>query len=195
MFSQHDEEQFILDFFKDKTGRFLDLGAYHAEVLSNTRSLVLQGWSGVMVEPCPECYNGLNKIYRRNRKVTLVNKGIATEAGTLPFYNFFGDAIGTFDVNHFKQWSQDGRPYKVIDIPVITIEQLLENVGYDFNFIDIDIEGWSVKVLKTMPLDKLTNLQMVCCAKDNDPQAILNTLEPLGFRQLHQTDENIIMVR
>ena len=40
MYSQNQEEKYILKHFKDKQGTFLDLGAYDGKELSNTRALV-----------------------------------------------------------------------------------------------------------------------------------------------------------
>ena len=54
MYSQRDEEKYILEAFDGKTdGRFLDIGAWHPTVFSNTRALIEMGWSGVMIEPSP----------------------------------------------------------------------------------------------------------------------------------------------
>jgi hypothetical protein len=61
-YSQQDEERFILGAFADyprilteDTGapRFLDIGAWHPTIFSNTRALFEMGWSGVIIEPSP----------------------------------------------------------------------------------------------------------------------------------------------
>ena len=61
MYSQNQEEQYILNHFKDKQGTFLDLGAYDGKELSNTRALVEQGWAGCCVEPHPTICEQLEK--------------------------------------------------------------------------------------------------------------------------------------
>lgn len=73
MFSQYDEEKYILEAVMpvgglpvtiDVTGegwlrpsiapgRFLDIGGWHPVIFSNTRALVEIGWEGVIVEPSP----------------------------------------------------------------------------------------------------------------------------------------------
>ena len=36
-----------------QTGTFLDIGAWHPTIFSNTRALIERGWSGVIIEPSP----------------------------------------------------------------------------------------------------------------------------------------------
>ena len=52
-YSQYGEDRAIVELFGDHVGRFLDIGAWHPTVFSNTRALFERGWSGVMVEPSP----------------------------------------------------------------------------------------------------------------------------------------------
>jgi hypothetical protein len=55
VYSQFDEEKYVLEAFRGKVepGRFLEIGAWDAITFSNTRALVELGWSGVMIEPSP----------------------------------------------------------------------------------------------------------------------------------------------
>ena len=69
MFTQRDEEKYILEFFKGNTGRFLDIGAANGECFSTTRALALLGWSGVCVEPSPTVLPALRTLYAGNPKV------------------------------------------------------------------------------------------------------------------------------
>jgi hypothetical protein len=65
-YSQYDEQKFILEAFgwsadglcysKEKRSLshlFLDIGAWHPTIFSNTRALIELGWRGVIVEPSP----------------------------------------------------------------------------------------------------------------------------------------------
>lgn len=53
MYSQQDEEKYILEALEGITGTFLDIGAWHPTDKSNTRRLIELGWSGVLIEPSP----------------------------------------------------------------------------------------------------------------------------------------------
>lgn len=59
MFSQFEEEKYILDFFGERKGGFLDIGAWDGIEASNTRALALRGWRGLLVEPCPSVFDDL----------------------------------------------------------------------------------------------------------------------------------------
>jgi hypothetical protein len=58
-YSQYGEDLIILDAFagsqylEDEPGTFLDIGAWHPTIFSNTRALIERGWAGVIIEPSP----------------------------------------------------------------------------------------------------------------------------------------------
>jgi len=72
MFSQRDEETYILEHFKGSTGTFLDLGAYDGVMFSNTRQLALNGWCGVCVEPSPTVLPKLLELYKDSDKIKVL---------------------------------------------------------------------------------------------------------------------------
>jgi hypothetical protein len=54
MFSQNNEEQVILNYFRDQAPaslHFLDIGANDGLNFSNIRQLALNGWNGACLEP------------------------------------------------------------------------------------------------------------------------------------------------
>jgi len=56
IYSQNLEQNYILEYFKDRRGTFIDIGANDGLTLSNTRALVELGWRGVFVEPSPMAF-------------------------------------------------------------------------------------------------------------------------------------------
>src|SRR5690606_12961206 len=53
-YSQYAEDIFITNFFRnEKRGRWLDIGAFHPRVSSNTHLLRKHGWSGINVDVDP----------------------------------------------------------------------------------------------------------------------------------------------
>jgi hypothetical protein len=52
-YSQYDEEAYIVAALTGEPSRFLDVGAWHPTIFSNTRALVERGWGGVLIEPSP----------------------------------------------------------------------------------------------------------------------------------------------
>jgi hypothetical protein len=55
MYSQYNEEDLILAAFEvpSEAPLFLDIGAWHPTIFSNTRALIERGWGGVIIEPSP----------------------------------------------------------------------------------------------------------------------------------------------
>jgi len=200
MFSQRNEEKYILQFFKNlqglPQGRFLDIGAYDGKTFSNTHQLALQGWGGVCVEASPSLYQSLHNLYDSNPKIQIVEIGIGMKRGILPFYDFYGDAIGTFDKKHALLWEKKGScEYEVIPVSVITVKDLLEQVGYDFDFLNLDIEGWSFQVLKLFPFNKFPKLKMICVEFDGKENEVVTFLKTYGYTHLYTSAENVIMVK
>lgn len=73
--------------FKDppRTGFYLDIGAYHPVMGSNTHFFYKRGWRGVNVEPNPQYIPDFQR--ERPEDVTL-NVGISDVAGMLEYHRF-----------------------------------------------------------------------------------------------------------
>ncbi len=194
MFSQRDEEKYIIRFFQNQKGRFLDLGAYDGKTFSNVRQLALQEWGGVLVEPMPEMHDVLEKLYS-DKKFTILHVGVGLRDETKTFYNFAGDAVGSFDKVHADIWVSKARPYTEEQYEIISITTLFKKIGCDFEFINIDAEGWSMKILKNLPYRKLTKVKMICVEFDGNPEKTCQVVAAHGFKKYHQTCENIIFTR
>lgn len=198
MYSQRDEETFITRYWQDIcNGRFLDVGAYDGKTFSNTRRLVEWGWSGVLVEPSPSILPALQKRYKNDPEHVIVPCGIGLERGTLKLYDFGGDAISSFDLDHAELWSvKGGRKYTEKTVEVITWGDLLDRVGEGFDFLNLDAEAWSVRLLEHLPWSRfLPRLKMICVEFDHMEKRVEDATVPRGFRLLHKSAENMIMVR
>ena len=194
MFSQRDEETYILKYFKKRQARFLDIGAYDGQTFSNIRQLALQGWGGVLIEPMTEMHDILEKLYADSR-FTVMHTALGLKDEVRTFYNFAGDAIGSFDKKHADLWANKAKPYTEKQYEIISIKTLFDKIGYDFEFINIDIEGWSLDVFRALPFNQLKKLKMICVEFDSDPNKAIDIATPHKFIKYHQTCENIIFVK
>lgn len=196
MFSQRDEEKYILRFFKKKHGRFLDIGAYDGKTFSTTRQLALNGWEGVMIEPSPSVFPALEKRYFHNPKVHCIKIAVGRRDGDKEFYDSRGDAVSSFDKAHVELWKTKGNvKFKKVVVEVVTIPTLFQQLGYHFDFINIDTEGYSWYILERLPYDKLIQLKMICVEFDGRAEKVEKFLNDMGFIKIHQTAENIIAVK
>ena len=69
---------------RQKKGFYVDIGAYHPKVFSNTYLFYKRGWRGICVEPNPEAKWMFEWARRRDR---FVNMGIAQKTQKLKIMN------------------------------------------------------------------------------------------------------------
>lgn len=196
MYSQNNEEIFILEHFADKTGRFLDIGAFVPDTFSNTRALADRGWGGVLIEPSPIPFMALLKHYGTNPNVKLLNAAVTVMGGFFPFYDSGGDAISSTLESHAKKWAAGyGTKFASYEVYTVALDELFGQYGYDFDFINLDIEGCSFAMFQHLPFARLTKTTCLCVEHDGNLNAAIQKGSEHGFRLLTSNGENIILVR
>lgn len=196
MFTQRDEETYILKFFKNTKRRFLDIGAYDGKCFSTTRALFLQGWGGVCVEPSPTVLPALRACYDSVDNVDILECAISGVNGKIDFYDSGGDMISTVLPSHAELWkSKAGCTFTKIKIDSLTVLSLFEKVGYDFSFISLDVEGTNFEIFQQFPFKKLKKTKMICVEFDYKADDVLKLVKSYGFREYHQTAENLLLTR
>ena len=160
MYSQADEEKYILEAFAGKRGvaelrklldspsRFLDVGAYHPTEKSNTRALFELGWSGVMIEPSPGPMRALLKEYGNEPRITLIQACCSIAVGLVDMF-ISDDAVSTSDAIVQRTWREAGGYFGRMCVPSITPTQIANQFG-GFDFINLDAEGVSVDLFAAM---------------------------------------------
>ena len=196
MYSQNDEEKWIMDFYGSFVGKFLDIGAHNGIELSNTRRLVELGWNGVCIEPSPTVFAQLLRLYERTPTVAAVNCAIDIESKVKLFLDNDGGYVSTLLREHqIKMSTQHGSCYRGMYLKTATINDILDTFGVNFNFINIDIEGMDYEILKTIPIGSMKSLHMICMEQCNTQQVLLDYVSQYGFTKLIETRENLIVVR
>mgnify|MGYP001570164155 CR=1 FL=1 len=183
-YSQHGEQQVVLDYFNGVGGTLLDIGANNGIIFSNSRALLELGWYGVLVEPSEKTFKELTKNSARfHKQVLLHNVGIADYNGWGEFFES-GPLVSKKDyslVSSMKEtetarWRQKTHPdqriikFRKTKIPVIDFATLLKNSQCDtFDFITIDVEGMEVEILKQIDIVSL-NCKMICLEYNGKPE-------------------------
>lgn len=195
MYSQNNEERIIGDFFGDRIGRFLDVGAYDGLRLSNVRRLLDVGWSGVMVEPSPSILPLLRgNVSQYGNRVKIIDCAIGSMSGEVDFYDN-PNAVATTSQAHLKKWRSAesfSEPFKVTQI---TPEELLNDVGTNFDFISIDVESTNIDLVRVFPWHRLPGLRLVCVEHDSHQNEMINILGDFGFERIAENPENLILSR
>lgn len=195
--SQFDEEEVILKFFSGVTnGHLLDIGAFDGIEMSNSRGLIEQGWSGVLVEPVSHNIDRLlgNNQHYANR-VRIVQAAVSARPGlsrlfmdttpTRPWAATINPellAVGHVEVNQAVE----------VYVPTIPIHELERFGPYDF--ITIDAEWEDLAILKTCPVTLLDRCKLLCIETrhDTERETMKQLLEFLDFKVIHETPPNII---
>lgn len=191
MYSQRDEEKYIVKYFGSKVGRFLDIGAFDGKAFSNTRRLAELGWKGVCVEPAAHAFAALSHLYKDDPNMILVNCAIAKQSKLVKFH-LSQDAVSTLSKEHYNKWKSINF-LRDIFIKTITVNELFDVVGYNFDFMNLDIEGTNWKVLQCIPIDKIPNLRAVCIEYDDKHTEVKSLFMKRGFRCIYQSSENIFL--
>lgn len=197
MYSQNNEEQVVLDYFKGECrGNFLDIGANDGQTLSNTRALAELGWSGVCVEPSLKAFEKLKELYKDNRDVYTYNFAIGHTNKKQILYDM-GSHLGndsgllaTLVEEEKKRWP--GQKYEEVEVKCFKWKTFLNRLRIkEFDFISIDTEGMELVILEQMDLSKVR----CACVEFNgrNKEKFDKIFE--GFNLIYTSPENLIYAR
>jgi len=200
MYSQNAEEKIILDYFKDFTGTFCDLGANDGITFSNTRALAERNWKGVFVEPSPKAFEKLKSLYSGHKGFYLYpfainghnGKAMLQESGSLCSPSDVG-LVSTFHASEKARFDRSVN-YAPVEVKTFKWKTFLNRLTIkEFDFISLDVEGSELTILPDMDLSKT---KMICL--EHNGKAELKTeyekyLE--GFRLIYTSGENVIYAR
>ena len=198
--SQNNEQQVILDYFKDHVGTFCSLGENDGLTFSNVRALAERGWSGVMIEPDPEAFERLKKLYEGHKGLYTYNYAISDTNGK-KFLQKSSSLLGqgdtglvsTFNASEMKRFHSVVK-YEPTEVTVYTWATARNRWSIrSFDFISIDIEGDELRVL---PSIDLTNTKMLCI-EFNGRQDLKEQYDQYmeGFKVIYTSPENLIYAR
>ena len=158
MYSQNDEEKWIVEFYRGFVGRFLDIGSHDGISLSCTRKLFELGWGGVCVDPSPTAFVKLLSTYNKESKIEIVNCAVDIDSRIKKFYHRpEARYISTLSKEFRESWKKEMKDtYQDMYLKTITFDELLSCFGYDFHFLKIDVEGIDFEILQT----KLINFKL-----------------------------------
>jgi FkbM family methyltransferase len=191
-YSQTDEERYIVEACPER-GRFLDLGAYHPTQFSNSRALFEKGWSGVCVEVSPEPMTALLKGYGKSPRIRLIQAAVGLSSGFRKIYAT-ADAVSTSNEAVHSTWRDAGGYYGEFHTYQISIAKLLEEIGTDFEFINVDIEGGSADLFQRM-IELGIRPKCFCVEHDGRHETLPVFAKEHGYSMPYFNGENCVFVR
>lgn len=148
-YSQCGEDLFIQNFFKKKNnGNYLDIGAFNPIKYSNTFLLYKKGWRGINVDLNPTSIDLFNIFRPRDKNIcaAISNK---EEVVKVNIENIFSP-LNTISIERSKKLNQKSIKKNSYLIKTKKINKLIKT---KFDFLNIDVEGIDLKVLKSIRLN------------------------------------------
>lgn len=151
-YSQEGEDMVLYRIFeKQKSGFYVDIGAYHPKRFSNTYFFYKRGWRGINIEPNPEAI----KLFKKYRVGDInLEMGVSDQEGELTYFMFDDPALNSFDKNLTEKRAINTnyqiiaeKKIKVIRLDAILADYLPKDINIDF--MSIDVEGYDWNVLKS----------------------------------------------
>ena len=177
--SQFGEENFILNFFdKEYKGKFVDIGCFHPTRHNNTYTMYKQGWCGINIDLNPLTIELFN--FFRTKDIN-INAAISDneENKTLYFINEL-NTQNTLEANHlsFLKKHHNIKEEEISKQEIMTkrLDKILDNYNFnEIDFMNIDVEGHELNVLKTIDFLKY-NIKFICIEMidHNDQSNLIN---------------------
>lgn len=130
-------------------GVYVDVGAYHPTLYSNTYAFYKKGWRGIVIDPNSD----MRPLYALLRpRDTFVHTAIGATTEERPYYMFADGSYNGFDEARAHGWKElrglDIREVRLVSfkpLSHILREQKIEKI----DFLNIDVEGLDLEVLRT----------------------------------------------
>lgn len=162
-FSSDGEDYILTKIFNGiSLGNYIDIGANHPVLHSNTFIFYLNGWKGVCVDPIPNFVNKY-KFYRPND--IFISAGLSNDEKnkSLPFYYYANHPDNsTFDIKRVKvlESVHNRKPTKILDLPLISVDEIIYKFKQisssdEVHLLNIDVEGFEKTILDTFFLKKI----------------------------------------
>jgi len=128
---------------------YLDIGAHHPTLLSNTALFHLLGAHGMNIEPDPHLFAAFCR--ERPRDLNL-NCALGAEAGTLTLYRLANPALNTLSETEARRVADEERIPVVgtVAVQVETLTTVLDRHAFHPDFLTIDTEGHDLPILQSL---------------------------------------------
>jgi len=161
------DTDYLEDEFKDiPQGRVLIIGGNNGDN-NPAWGLVKSGWEAVICEPDPFAVSILIERHSQYAdNITVVNSAISSESGVVPFYLSIGrPAMSSMKKDWLAKQNfipDEEKNQRSILTHALSVKQLLEHVGKDFDLVVIDAEDMDEEIVHAFDWTQLENCRMVC---------------------------------
>ncbi len=151
-YSQNLEDILLDRVFRDRVGTYMDIGAHHPVLESNTHFFHELGWRGTNIEPMP----GMHRLLVEERAGDLnLNVAVSDTEGEMVFYEV-ADSTGLSTLSAEVALRHRARGRQVVErqVRTTTIGSLIEEHRIaPPDLLSIDVENHEGQVLAGMPFE------------------------------------------
>jgi len=153
-YAQWGDDVLVWEYFKGMPNAvFLEAGANDPKSLSQTYLLEKRGWTGVFVEPVPECCEKL-RLERPGSKIFQNALGSPDQRGKLKLV--IPDGVSELTAA-LKEGEIIGDTNKVIEAELLTLTEVLDLAGVKrLDYLSLDLEGMELNALKGLDFDRFS---------------------------------------
>jgi len=192
-YSDFGEDRIIQQVFGDYKGFYLDIGAGHPIIGSNTYLFYKKGWTGITVEPI-RFHNFLHRIKRRHD--TQIRALIGSSNQMTKFYEFNPTQYSTSSETQYKTMIENGmKERNVYYVKTITINSILSQFYHPNYFLSIDCEGYDFQIISDIDWTQIFKPIAIVFEGITDltkAKAIDSILTNQGYSLLAKTQNNCI---
>ncbi len=148
-YAQDGEDVLVHSLLRKDDGVYVDVGAYHPILYSNTYSFYRRGWKGVVIDP-NSAMRSLYKVFRP--RDAFVHAGVAKVSETRPYYLFSDGAYNTFSKEDADALAKKEYPrlQETRNVACKPLSEILREQGIThIDFLTIDVEGLDREVLES----------------------------------------------
>ncbi len=146
-FSFYAEDGLLAHMCPQSTGFYVDVGAFHPQMHSNTYKLYLKGWRGLTIDPNPDVTAVFGSARPRDKHLTI---GIAGQELSLTYHMFRDAAQNTFDASRAAELQTE----KMAEVPVacLPLNEVFEQHCRDrrVDLLNVDCEGRDLEVIRSL---------------------------------------------
>lgn len=184
---------------KRAKGHYVEVGAFHPKLYSNTYLFYKRGWTGVCIEPRPGAKEEFLKV---RPKDIFLSMGAGEKKDVLEYMEFDDPAANTFSSEQAKiNVEVAGRKLKQkINVAVMPLRDILASCGMDkvkIDLLSVDVEGMDWEVLNSNDWEKYRPEVVICEDLDFDFEKVQSSkttkfLMSKGYRLVGKTPFSLI---
>lgn len=201
-YSQEGEDMILKRLFENKkNGFYVDIGAHHPFRYSNTYYFYKKGWRGINIDGTPGVMKKFNKYRKRDVNLEIA---ISDQEDVKEYHLLNEPALNGFAGDKIDKYLDGDNAYKLISKTLVQsnrLEAVLRNHDVeDIDFMNIDVEGHEVEVIKSNDWDRFRPKYILVEIQDHNilhinGDEVTNQLNDYGYKPFCKTPYTVFFKR